>query len=88
MGCHQRQASLGVSALLHHDQHFSDQHSSTAGAPTPGPVSTVSHPGSATIIGQQQTSNSIFGLCGDPAALHRCWRISIYLLQQQQQQQQ
>lgn len=85
MGCHQRQVCLGVSALLHHDQHLSDQHGSAAGAPAPRQASAIPHPGAASIIGQQQTSNSLFSLCGDAAALHRCRRISIYLLQQQQQ---
>lgn len=80
MGCHGQQA-----APLHHDQHLPDQHGAAAGASAGAPAARQAradpHPDSAYIARLQQATSAIFGLCGDPALVSVCRRISIPVLQ-------
>lgn len=75
MGCHGRQASLGFTTSLHHDQHLPDQPCSTAGASTPQQVPSGAHPNSSSIPKQQQASHPIPGWRSGAAFSAVCRRV-------------
>lgn len=83
MGCHGRQASLGFTTSLHHDQHLPDQPGSTAGASTPQQVPPGPHPNSTSITKQQQAYHPILGWCHDAefSAVYRRIHLSVSQLQ-------
>lgn len=84
MGCHGRQASLGFTASLHHDQHLPHQPGSSAGASTPQPVPPGPHPSASSSTKQQQAHDAILALCRAIQFSAVCRRVHLPVSQLQQ----
>lgn len=80
MGCHRRQASLGFTTPVHHDQHLPDQPGSTGGASAPQQGPLGPHPSSTSITRPQQISHPVFGWCSVAAFVSVGWRIHLSVL--------